>query len=111
MSVRWRWPLSADSHIWRVLDLYRHAAGQRIELGLGNALDVTQAEARERAADIRAMLIAGLDPLAERAKAKVKGLRTGENPERGRGRNGFGAYRGIGGGESLSPWPRAGKAA
>ena len=46
--------------------------GQRIELGLGNALDVTLAKARERAADIRTMLIDGIDPRMERAKAKVK---------------------------------------
>lgn len=47
-------------------------AGKRIELGLGNALDVTLAKARERATEIRTMLIDGIDPRAERAKAKIK---------------------------------------
>lgn len=45
--------------------------GKRIELGLGNALDVTLAKARDRAAEIRAMLIDGIDPRAERAKART----------------------------------------
>lgn len=44
----------------------------RFELGLGNALDVPLAKARERAAEIRTMLVDGLDPRIERAKAKVK---------------------------------------
>lgn len=44
----------------------------RIELGLGNALDVPLAKARERAAEIRAMLVDGLDPRVERLKAKAK---------------------------------------
>ncbi|OJW66437.1 MAG: integrase [Sphingomonadales bacterium 63-6] len=46
--------------------------GKRIELGLGSALDVSLAKARERAAEIRAMLIDGSDPRAERAKAKLQ---------------------------------------
>ena len=45
--------------------------GKRIELGLGTALDVTLAKARDRAAEIRTMLIDGIDPRAERAKAKT----------------------------------------
>ena len=45
--------------------------GQRIELGLGSALDVSLAKARERAAEIRAMLVDGVDPRAERAKEKI----------------------------------------
>lgn len=45
--------------------------GKRIELGLGNALDVSLAKARERAAAIRIMLIDDIDPRVERAKAKV----------------------------------------
>lgn len=45
--------------------------GKRIELGLGSALDVTLAKARERAAQIRTMLLDGIDPRVERAKAKV----------------------------------------
>lgn len=46
--------------------------GKRIELGLGSALDVSLAKARERAAEIRAMLIDGIDPRAERAKARIQ---------------------------------------
>lgn len=46
--------------------------GKRIELGLGNAIDVTLAKARERAASIRTMLLDDIDPRIERAKAKVK---------------------------------------
>ena len=46
--------------------------GKRIELGLGSALDVSLAKARERAGAIREMLIDGIDPRIERAKAKVK---------------------------------------
>lgn len=46
--------------------------GDRIELGLGSALDVTLAKARERAAEIRTMLIDGIDPRVERAKVEIK---------------------------------------
>lgn len=46
--------------------------GKRIELGLGSALDVTLAKARERAAAIRAMLVDGIDPRAARTKTKVE---------------------------------------
>jgi len=46
--------------------------GKRIELGLGSALDISLAKARERAAEVRAMLIDGIDPRVERAKAKAK---------------------------------------
>ena len=46
--------------------------GKRIELGLGSALDVTLAKARERAAAIRTLLIDGIDPRVERATAKIK---------------------------------------
>ncbi|WP_292962328.1 tyrosine-type recombinase/integrase [Novosphingobium sp. UBA1939] len=45
--------------------------GKRIELGLGSALDVTLAKARERAAQIRTMLLDDIDPRVERAKAKI----------------------------------------
>lgn len=44
--------------------------GDRIELGLGSALDVGLAKARERAAEIRDMLQEGIDPRAERLKSK-----------------------------------------
>ena len=46
--------------------------GKRIELGLGSALDVPLAKAREKASAIRTMLLDGIDPRVERAKAKVK---------------------------------------
>jgi integrase len=46
--------------------------GRRIELGLGSAVDITLAKAREKAGAIRSMLLDGIDPRAERAKAKVK---------------------------------------
>lgn len=46
--------------------------GERIELGLGSVLDVSLAKARERAAEIRAMLIDGIDPRVERAKTKIQ---------------------------------------
>lgn len=47
-------------------------AGKRIELGLGSALDVSLAKARKRAEEIREMLVDGLDPRVERAKANIK---------------------------------------
>lgn len=43
----------------------------RFELGLGSALDVSLAKARERAAEIRALLVDGIDPRAQRVKVKV----------------------------------------
>lgn len=46
--------------------------GKRIELGLGSALDVSLAKARKRAEEIREMLVDGLDPRVERAKAQTK---------------------------------------
>lgn len=46
--------------------------GQKIELGLGSALDVTLAKARTRAEEIRMMLVDGLDPRVERTKAQVE---------------------------------------
>lgn len=46
--------------------------GRRIELGLGAVLDVTLAKAREKAVAVRTMLLDGIDPRVERAKAQVK---------------------------------------
>ena len=46
--------------------------GKRFELGLGTALDVTLAKARERAEAIRLMLIDGNDPRAQRKQAAAK---------------------------------------
>jgi len=45
--------------------------GARIELGLGSALDVSLAKARERAANIRSMLVDDIDPREGRARAKI----------------------------------------
>ncbi|MFX8840770.1 Arm DNA-binding domain-containing protein, partial [Acinetobacter baumannii] len=45
--------------------------GKRIELGLGSAMDIALAKARERASAIREMLIDGIDPRDARAKAKI----------------------------------------
>lgn len=45
--------------------------GKRIELGLGPAMDITLAKARERAAEIRLMLLDGKDPRDERKLAKA----------------------------------------
>ena len=45
--------------------------GKRIELGLGSAMDISLAKARERAGAIREMLIDGIDPRDARAKAKI----------------------------------------
>lgn len=46
------------------------AAGKRREFGLGPAANVGLAAARERAAEIRRQLAAGLDPVLERRKAQ-----------------------------------------
>lgn len=47
-------------------------SGKRREMGLGRWPDVSIAEARERAAEARKTLRDGLDPIAEREKAKHK---------------------------------------
>lgn len=47
-------------------------SGKRREMGLGRWPDVSIAEARERAAEARRTLRDGLDPIAEREKAKHK---------------------------------------
>lgn len=44
--------------------------GNRREFGLGGAKDVSLAEAREKAAEIRKMLRSGMDPVAEKAKRR-----------------------------------------
>lgn len=46
--------------------------GKRFELGLGSALDVTLARARDRADEVRTMLLDGKDPRAERSRVKAK---------------------------------------
>ncbi|MBO6527592.1 MAG: integrase arm-type DNA-binding domain-containing protein [Erythrobacter sp.] len=50
-------------------------SGKRREMGLGRWPDVSIAEARERAAEARRTLREGLDPIAEREKAKRKPYR------------------------------------
>src|SRR5271163_3592555 len=49
-------------------------AGRRREMGLGSARDVLLARARELAAECRAIVAAGRDPLQARAVAKVAEL-------------------------------------
>lgn len=44
--------------------------GKRIELGLGSVIDIPLAKARERAAEIRTLLLDGMDPRLARARAK-----------------------------------------
>ena len=46
--------------------------GKRKDIGLGSASDVSLLEARQGADDIRAMIRSGLDPVAERQKAKMR---------------------------------------
>ena len=46
--------------------------GKRVELGLGSTLDISLAKARDRAAEIRSMLLDGKDPRSERLKVKAK---------------------------------------
>ena len=46
--------------------------GKRIELGLGSALDVTLAKAREKAAGLRTTILDGEDPRQNRATAEIK---------------------------------------
>jgi hypothetical protein len=59
--------------------LYRcRASGRLRELGLGSASVVSLADARQKAANARAMLAAGVDPLTDRKVklAALKGART-----------------------------------
>ncbi len=54
--------------------------GKRVELGLGSALDVPLAKARQRAAEIREMLLEGIDPRVERLKSKEEAKPADEKP-------------------------------
>jgi integrase len=52
--------------------VFRYARnGRRHDLGLGPALDVTLAEAREKAREARRLLLDGKDPLAERRASRA----------------------------------------
>src|SRR5690606_41716942 len=46
--------------------------GKRIEMGLGSVLDVSLADAREKAREHRSSLLAGIDPLEQKRKAMIK---------------------------------------
>lgn len=59
----------ASGRSWFFIGTFK---SKRFELGLGSALDVTLAKARERAAEIRTMLVDGIDPRIERAKAQTE---------------------------------------
>ncbi len=50
--------------------------GKRLELGLGSDLDVSLAKARQKAAEIRAMLLDGKDPRQERQAKKRQNAAT-----------------------------------
>lgn len=50
--------------------------GKRLELGLGSDLDISLAKAREKAAEIRAMLLDGKDPRQERQAKKRQNAST-----------------------------------
>lgn len=45
--------------------------GKRIEIGLGAEADVSLAKAREKAARVRELVLEGVDPREEKAKAKA----------------------------------------
>ncbi len=60
-------PSGSRSWLYRV-----QSGGTRREYGLGSDRDVTLAEAREAAANIRKQARAGLDPLAERRRARER---------------------------------------
>ena len=50
--------------------------GKRLELGLGSDLDISLAKAREKAAEIRTMLLEGKDPRQERQTKKRQNAET-----------------------------------
>lgn len=60
-------PTGARSWVLRVL-----IGSKRRDIGLGGLVEVTLAEAREQARKFRAMIREGIDPLAERRKARAE---------------------------------------
>ncbi len=59
---------SAGTRSWLYICMIN---GKRREMGLGSVLDVSLAQAREKAAAARAVQLDGRNPIAERAKVKV----------------------------------------
>jgi integrase len=55
-------------------------SGERVELGLGSALDIGLKKARERAEEIRTMLLDGIDPRVERLKSKEEAKPAANEP-------------------------------
>jgi integrase len=61
---------AGDGKSW--VFLYREKNGRQVELGIGSARDLTLAEAREKAAELRKLRLAGIDPLERRKDEKAK---------------------------------------
>jgi integrase len=59
----------------------RVPTGERRDMGLGSYPEVSLAEARQRAADLRKMVRDGLDPIEERKKARAAGMTFAEVAE------------------------------
>lgn len=54
--------------------------GKRIEMGLGPAVDMPLAKVRQRTAEIREMLLEGIDPRVERLKSKEEAKPVADKP-------------------------------
>lgn len=66
-----RKPVEAVNKSW-CFRYRERITGKRIMLGLGSLLDLSLAEAREKAAELRRMLIDGKDPKAERVRKRAE---------------------------------------
>ena len=64
----------ADDHVRRSWVFKFEQAGRRREMGLGPFSTIGLAEARQRARELRQMLLDGVDPLDERQKARMAAL-------------------------------------
>jgi integrase len=62
-------PSGAKRWVWR--GAVERRSGKRSDLGLGGIQAVSLADARDKAADIRRMIRAGVNPLAERRRERV----------------------------------------